>query len=686
VTVDAWRLLDELFAEHLALPALLEVDEWADQHRILPRETSAEPGPWRTERTPYMRQILRDLSDSSEAAEIVLMFGTQLSKSESGLNWVGYVIDHVPGPMMLIQPTVDLGKRYSKQRIAPMVRSCPALANKVRESRSRDSGNTTLLKEFPGGLVVITGANSAAGLASMPCRYIHADEVDDYPLDVDGQGEPLQIATARQDTFARRKLLITSSPKRPKGLSLIESRFDAGTECRYHVPCPHCGHYQELVWAGEEEKPGLRVRDGDAATAAYVCSGCGAEIEEHHKTAMLAGGVWVAGNPGAAVRSYHLSSLYSPLGWFSWRRLAAEYLSAIAARARGDSQPYKTWVNTRLAQTFREEGARLEEHRLRERAGDRKLRTVPAACLVLTAGVDVQDNRLELNVYGWGPGDECAIVDVQQIWGDPSQTERMAGGQPTVWERLDAALEARYPHAGGNSLGVEAVAIDTGGHCTHAVYAYCRARHAHRTRASGIEWVRRTYAIKGMDRPGMPVKGKASPVDVNWRGSVQKAGVKLWMVGVTAAKDWWHAHLKVREPGPGYVHLAADLSDEWYQQMTSEQRVLARTARGHRYVWVKDSGKRNEAWDCSVYALFAAHALDLHRFTDAMWNRLRERVAPVQADLLTQAAAPVEEVERERAPQESAPPVAATARRSTSAVRPASTPDGFGRGDWNERF
>lgn len=679
-TVDAYRLVDDLFAEYLSLPALLAVDEWADQHRILPRETSAEPGPWRTERTPYMRQILRDLSDASDVAEVVLMFGTQLSKSESGNNWLGYIIDHVPGPMMLIQPTVDLAKRYSKQRIAPMIRACPVLAGKVRESRSRDSGNTTLLKEFPGGLVVITGANSAAGLASMPCRYIHADEVDDYPLDVDGQGEPLQIATARQDTFARRKLLVTSSPKRPKGLSLIEARFDAGTRCRYEVPCPHCGHFQELVWAGEEDQAGLRYRDGDPETAVYVCSGCGTEIEEHHKTAMLATGVWVAEQPAAKVRSYHLSSLYSPLGWFSWRRLVKEYLDAERSKARGDPQPYKTWVNTRLAKTYREEGARLEEHRLRERASDRRLRTVPAPCLVLTAGVDVQDNRLEVLVWGWGPGDECGIVDVAQIWGDPSQTERTPGGQPTVWERLDAFFEVRYQHAGGNTLGVEAVAIDTGGHCTHAVYAYCRGRHAHRTRAGGAEWVRRTYAIKGMDRPGMPVKGKATPVDVNFRGSVVKAGVKLWLVGVTAAKDWWHAHLRQKDPGPGYVHLASDLSDEWYQQMTSEQRVLARMARGQRYVWVKDTGKRNEAWDCSVYALFAAHALDLHRFTDAMWGRLRERVTPTQADLLTPQ--PGATVSRE-AP--AAPAAAPEQQRKATGSAPADD-SGFGRGDWSERF
>lgn len=559
--------------------------------------------------------------------------------SETGLNWTGYVIDHSPGPMLLIQPTVDLGKRYSKQRIATMLRACECLAGKVRDSRSRDSGNTTMVKEFPGGILVITGANSAAGLASMPARYIHADEVDDYPLDVDGQGEPLQLAVARQDTFARRKRLVTSSPKRPPKLSLIESLRESGTDSEYRVPCPHCGHYQALVWAEDEDSPGLRYFDDDPQTAVYVCAGCAAHIEESAKPGMLAAGVWVARNesPQPKVRSYHLSSLYSPLGWASWAKICAEHKSAVAAKKRGDAAPYKTWVNTRLALTWKDEGAKLSADKLRERAVERAPRLVPACCLVLTAGVDVQDNRLEVVVWGWGDGEECAPIEYLQIWGDPLRLERTPDGQPTVWERLDDALAQRYPHEGGQSLAVEAVAIDTGGHCTHAVYAYCRTRKAHPVHVNGVSWIRRTFAIKGADRPGMPVKGKATNVDVNIAGKVLPGGVMLWHVGTGTAKDWLHGHLQVRDPGPGFVHLSKALPSEWFDQMTSEQRVMARTSRGYRYVWVVEPGKRNEAWDCSVYALFAAHALDLFRFTSGMWQRVRERVAPVQAGLFEQS-------------------------------------------------
>lgn len=676
---DGGALVDRLFAQHFRLPPLLSVHEWADQHRFLPRETSSEPGPWRTDRTPYLRQILQDLSDDVDCEVVAMQFGTQLGKSEAGLCWTGYIIDHSPGPMLCIQPTVDLAKRYSKQRVANLVRHTPSLEGKVRESRSRDSGNTTLAKEFPGGMLILTGANSAAGLASMPARYIHADEVDDYPLDVDGQGEPTQIAVARQDTFARRKRLLTSSPKRPPGLSLIESVREQGTDCEYRVPCPHCGHYQPLLWAGAEDGPGLRFWNDDPSTAAYVCASCGSLIHEHAKATMLPAGVWVPRNadPDPRIRSYFLPSLYSPLGWLSWKKICAEYCDAIEASRRGDQAKLKTWTNTRLAQTYEEAGDRLDGDKLRARAVERAARLVPLPCLVLTAGVDVQDNRLEVSVWAWGPGEECAPIEHAQIWGDPLRTERSPDGELTVWERLDAFLEERYPHEGGQTLGVEAVAIDTGGHCTHAVYAYCRERVGRRVRSGGAEWIVRTYAIKGMDRPGMPVKGKASPVDVNWRGTTIKHGVKLWMVGTGTAKDWLHGHLQVREQGPGYVHLSTALPPEWFEQMTAEKRIQARTARGYRYVWALEKGKRNEAWDCAVYALFASHALDLPRYTARAWDRLRERVVTTQGDLLTTAPVPAAATAGATAPEHAEEP--------RPAPRPAPASD-FGSSRWADRW
>lgn len=665
---DAAAVVDRVFSQHLTFPPHLTVAEWADRNRTLPRKTSSEPGPWRTDRTPYLRQILDDLSEDSGFETVALQFGTQLGKSECGLNWNGYTIDHAPGPMMTIQPTVDLAKRYSRQRVSAMIESTPALRSRIKDSRSRDSGNTVQLKEFSGGIWVLTGANSAAGLASMPARYMHADEIDDYPLDVDGQGDPIQIATARQDTFSRRKNLFTSSPKRPKGFSAIESLRLAGTDFRYQVPCPDCGRYQELVWADEPGDPGLKFRDNDPETATYVCAGCGVEIAEHHKGRMLAAGIWVPMNPGRLVRSYLLSSLYSPLGWCSWKKIVKEHLGAIQRRDQGDIGPYKAWVNTRLAKTYAETGARISEDWLRKRVGSLAAGTVAEGCYVLTAGVDVQDNRLEVGVWGWGPGDEGCVVGHFVIWGDPARTQRLPDGQPTVWERLDDLLRTRFEHAldKSASLPVEAVGVDTGGHCTHAVYNYCRARSAMVVSDAGRTWVRRTYAIKGEDRkPGTPIKGKASNQDVNWEGQIVKAGVKLWKVGTNSAKDWLHAHLRMEVPGAGFIHIPTGLPDEWFGQMTAEQRMMVRTSAGHRMVWVCENGKRNEALDCAVYALFSAHALDLNRYTSASWDRLRDRIVPKQVSLFE---APARAVAPE-APAEGA--VASPERRRSADQRPA---------------
>jgi len=647
-------LVAALFREYLRPREPLSVDEWADRYRVLAGETSAEPGRWRTDRTPYLRQIMRDLSDDSPVEEVVLQFGTQLGKSETGLNWLGCSIDHDPGPMMLILPTVDIAKRFSKQRLAPMIRETPGLRARIRESRSRDGGNTTLTKEFPGGLLVVTGANSAAGLASMPSRLLYADEVDDYPDDVDGQGEPLGLATARQDTFARRKRLLSSSPKRPPGFSTIEARFNAGTRFRYWVPCPHCGEHQVLEWGGLEVAHGLKWVGSDPASAHYVCKHCGSVIEEHCKAAMLNGGEWRAEDPAAPVRSYHLSSLYSPLGWLSWATIVREYLEADEALVAGKTAPMKTWRNTRLALTWSEPGARLQVHALRERArmdGAHRMRGMPAAIAVLTAGVDVQDNRLEVSVWGWGPGEETALVDHHVLPGDPAQAD--------IWERLDLYLSTRFVHPSGGSLGVEALAIDTGGHFTHTVYAYVRERSpGRRVESGGCVWVQRVYAIKGQDRAGLPVKGKATAVDVNWRGKLIQRGCQLWMVGVNSAKDWWYSRLRHERPGPGFVHVPADVTDEWCEQMTVESRVQSRTARGVRMVWHCPKGKRNESWDCAVYALFAAHAIGLERWTAPMWERAAERIAPRQADLLgsmagpgqetNPAPAPIEKIQRDR--------------------------------------
>jgi phage terminase large subunit GpA-like protein len=331
-----------------------------------------------------------DLSARSSVQEVVVMFAAQLGKSECGMNWLGYIIDNEPGPVMVVQPTTDMAKRFSRQRIAPMLEETPALRRKVRENRSRDDANTTLMKDFAGGVLVVSGANSAASLRSMPVRYLFLDEIDAYPLDVDGEGDPVALAEKRTSTFARRKVLKVSTPT-TKDFSRIESAYLATNACRFWVPCPHCGEYQVLEW-GANTPHGLRwakLPDGtpDLSTVHYVCAHCGAAIEEHHKPAMLAAGEWraskVAARPGR-MTGYHLNALYAPLGWISWADLVAQWHEATMAAKQGDVSRLKTFTNTVLAETWEEQGDKVAGHELARRAEDYPLGTVPHGGLLLT--------------------------------------------------------------------------------------------------------------------------------------------------------------------------------------------------------------------------------------------------------------------------------------------------------------
>lgn len=604
--IDPRWFVADLLRENLAPAPILDVDEWARANRILPRGSSSESGPFRVERTPYARQILKDLSDSSPFEDVVLMMATQLIKSECGLNWLGSIMHQGLGSVLMVQATVDTSKRFSKQRITPMINGSPRLREVVKDHRSRDSGNTILMKEFAGGcFLIITGANAANGLASMPARFIHFDERDDYPDDVGGQGEPTAIARARQDTF-RRKCLISSSPKREKGLSRIEAEFKAGTRFYYHVPCPHCDELQRLVIDG------LVMRRG---AAVYRCAHCGTEIEEHEKETMFAeegfGGHarWIAEDPEADVRSYHLSSLYSPYGWLSWKKILDQRDRALKAKQAGDDAPWKTFLNTRLAETYAPETDKVAGDDLKERAEDYRLRVAPRGALFLTCGVDVQDDRLEASLWAYGEGEESWALDHVVFNGDP--------GSIGVWDMLDGYLASRFAHESGAALPIAASAIDTGGHYTHQVYAFVRKR-----RLAGNQ---HCYAIKGAATPGQAIVGRRSRVDINLRGEVIKNGVSLWTVGTDTAKDLLHGRLRLVRPGPGYVHFSIDLEETFFAGMASEQRVRRRVGRVEVDTWERISQMiRNEPWDCAVYALFCAHRLGLHRFTPTMWQRQRE--------------------------------------------------------------
>jgi phage terminase large subunit GpA-like protein len=581
----------------------LTVSDWADKHRRLSSKASAEPGPWRTNRTPYLREPMDCLSTTSTVQRVVMMFAAQTGKTESGSNWLGYVIAHAPGPMLLVQPTVEMAKRLSKQRLESLITETPILAEKIAPSRSRDSGNTMFSKEFPGGMMLLTGANSATGLRSTPCRYIFCDEVDAFPLDVDGEGDPVSLAEKRATTFARRKILLTSTPT-VKDFSRIESEYERSDQRRFYVPSPCCGAMQWLKW------PQLKWEKNDPATAAYECEVCHERFAEIHKPAMLRKGEWRATAPSdGKTAGFQLSGLYSPLGWLSWADMVDDFL-----RAKSDAPMLKSFVNTRLAETWEEDFAsKVSADALLERCEAYPAGRLPEGALAVTIGVDVQGgggsagDRLAVSVWAWGREEEGWLIDHQEIFGDPCR--------PEVWKQLDVLVLHEWEHASGAKVRADVVAIDSGGHATAEVYQYARER-----QAVGV------IAIKGQSQRGKAPIGKASKVDINAQGRTLKRGAQVFPVGGDTIKTTLFGRLKHNDRGPGYLHFHAQTGGDYFEQLTAEKQAL-------RYVkgfpvreWVKKPSARNEALDCLVYAYAAVHRLYQRYDRRTIWDQLETRL------------------------------------------------------------
>nr|CRH06042.1 Phage terminase GpA [Candidatus Magnetococcus massalia] len=572
MALSAAQIYEGAFLQGLMPDPRLTVSEWADEHRMLSSVASGEPGPWRTDRTPYLQEVMDCLSPSSPIERVVAMFGSQLGKTECGLNWVGYVIQHAPGPMLMVQPTVEMAKRYSKQRVGPLIESSSEIRERVKPARSRDSGNTVLSKEFPGGILLMTGANSAVGLSSAPIRYLFMDEVDRFPGDADGEGDPVALAIQRTANFSNRKVLLTSTPT-IKGFSRIEASYAESDQRQFWVPCPECGEFQVLNWAQVKWPKGKRNE------AFYLCPFCEAQLADHQKGWMLENGVWRAAAEGdGKTAGFHLSSLYSPHGWTSWGDIAVEH-----GLVHKDPPRLKVWINTKLGETWEEDADRVDGEGLMERR-EAWGELLPADVAVLTAGVDVQDDRLEIEIVGWGRDEESWSIDYRVLWGDPSS--------PAVWEDLDNLLRRPLGHSRQlPDMTIRAAAIDTGGHHTLKSYAFCRSRQG-----------RRVWAIKGRGGMGVPIWPR-KPSTKN------KGKVPLFIVGVDACKEAILSRLRIEEPGPGYLHFPMQRDADYFKQLTAES-VVTRYHKGRPIrEWKKRDSDRNEALDCRVYAMAALQGL-----------------------------------------------------------------------------
>ena len=600
--------------ENYRPPADLTVSEWAEAHRVLSRESSAEAGPWRNERTPYMVEIMDAFTDP-QVEEITVVASSQVGKSECELNMIGYIIDQDPGSTLYIQPTLDDAKKFSRIRIAPMVRDSKTLKRKVADIKSRDSSNTMLQKSFPGGMLTLVGSNSASGLASTPVRYVIGDELDRWALSAGTEGDPWKLAEARTTTFYNRKKVAVSTPT-DKGSSKIAELYDKGTQEKWCIQCPDCGEWHAVVFDNvrfdfDTVKNGKK-KDYIIKSIEWCCPSCGCLSSEERVRKQPA--KWIADYPEAyerGHRSFWLNGFSSP--WQPWEKIIYAFL-----KARHDPQQLKVVFNTMLGELWEDRGDLVDEDTMlarREDYGKREDGTpveLPEGVLVLTCGVDTQDNRLEYEVVGHGHFGETWGIKKGIIMGDPHYLD--------VWNRLDDVIDHVYRFKDpAKGLKISMTFVDSGGHKTQDVYRECAKR-----------LNKNVFAIKGKGGDGIPYTRPPSKVDIIVDGK-KKGKAWLYTIGVDSGKADIMGSVEVQEAGAKYCHFPRDercgYDANYFNGLLSEKKVM-KTERGRtRWAWVVLPGhERNEPLDCRNYALAAFRTIDPDM--DAMEKRLRNTHEP----------------------------------------------------------
>lgn len=611
----------------------LHCDEWAEEFMVLPK-SGPQPGPFRFDRSYPARRVHQVLSPGHPCKRVVAKVASQMFKTQTALNWIGSLMHRRPRNILALEPTDTLVKRFSA-RVSTMIRSVPELRERVAAARSRDSRNTTQAKDFLGDATLyMNTAGSAANLAEVSAPYVYVDEIDRLEQDVDGEGDPVELAEARATQYANEcKFFYTSSPSH-EGMSKIDILYEMGTQEHYHVPCPHCDHLHELVLENFKYE-----RDDDTGfmtRAWFVCPACGCEIDEHHKTTMLpdeaAGGKarWVATSQGdGETISVTLSAFYMPVGAITWLSLARQYARAKERVKRGDHDAMQVFYNTRLGLSYKNTEAVTTAQQLRARAEPYPARVLPENALVATMTADTQPNRLEVQIEAWGPGMEHWVIDYIVLPGSPTVPPDTPG---SVWHQLDEIRRTPLLHASGRPIMLSAYGIDSGGSNTQDVYNYGGAR-----KALGC------VVLHGTPRPNKPIiSSQPNKMDIDWQGNKVPGGVELWAVGTDTAKDWLTNRMHLSE-GPGAMHFHDQMPPEWFDQMVVEQpRTVYRKGRAKRE-WIKPNGARNEAFDVSVYNLALAYKLGLHKWSALDWQRLREKLIPPTSDLFAPVlAAPVQ--------------------------------------------
>lgn len=573
-------------------PPRLTPSEWADQHRMLSRESSAMPGKYRTSVAPYQTEPLDSVLDP-DVQSTTLLWGSQVGKTEILNNLVGFFAQCEPSPILMIQPTVDMAKNWSRKRLGPMLRDTLSLRKITAPSRTRDSGNNLLSKEFrSGGSIFIAGANAPAGLAGNPIRVVFLDEVDRYPESAGAEGDPCSLAERRTESFWNAVLFRTSTPTN-KGSSRIEKFYEGTDKRQWFVACPECGFEQVLNWRQ------IKWPKDQPEEAWLECEGCQAQLEDKQRVTMVREGVWKPTAEFRGRRGYWLNGINSPFRHKKGYRNRLHQMVVDFLNAKHDGRlTLKTWTNTFLAECWEEEADRIEASELlrrREDYGSGDL--IPEGVLVITAGVDVQADRLELEVVGWGVGEESWGLGYIVIPGNTLLTG--------PWDELDQILTGyHYKHPVYGSLRIARMAVDSGD-WADVVYSWTKPRF-------GLGAI----AIKGANTPFAAILASLTVV--------KPSRAKLVRIGTGTAKDAIYTRLKQLEPGPGSMHFtreeSAGYDDHFFDMLTSEELRTTYQKGFKKKEWFVIGGKRNEALDCRVYAFAALKLLKIN------WARLKAKL------------------------------------------------------------
>lgn len=584
----------------------LTVSMWADRHRWLSSKQSGESGRWRTSRNPVLREIMDCLSVHAPVREVVVMKSSQCGVTEATVNWLGYIIEHAPAPSMVLMPTLESRDSWKIQKLNPLFTETQSVRAVLGGVRSRDSANRQDLIDFPGGVLFLSGGNSPNSYAQKSVRNLVMDDLDRFPEEVGEEGDPVALARGRLKAFPRSKLVLISTPT-VKGGSLIEREFEASDQRYYHVPCPQCGVFQALKFGNlQYSKPVL-------TSAWYECEHCGHEIAEHHKPAMLSAGKWVAEQPEIKRRGYHISALTAPIGLGpSWLELAHEWIVA-----NQDKAARKTFLNTQLGQTWRDETASISAHELEKRMEDVPMRTLPVGCLALTVGVDTQDKWLAVQLLGWGANHNW-IVEYHEIHGDTMLDE--------TWNRLEEYLNTPLTNAFGKTMRIRAAGVDSRGHRGEQVRQFV----ARRSLAIPV------FAVQGSTlRINRPIALTPSHPDKSWKGKTLRGGYAVWNVGTEHCKDHLLDTLvadRERSAEDRVIRFCSGLDTGYFNGLLSEYKDPVKK----RYVQKKGAQhRRNEPLDTLVYAWAVGNHREVllgkarnHRVDQNYWARLAALLEP----------------------------------------------------------